>query len=203
LPDQSPCTGSEPLARHPGEPVQIIFLSNLLEAKGLFVLVEALDRLVQKGLVLVCHFIGAWTRENSALRFRQLVRERKLGKFIGEIGPRYGDDKFTFLSRMDLMAFPTLNEAFGNVVLEAMMCSKPVVASREGSLPKIIVDGETGLLVETGQVEPLAQAMEILIRDEKLRQRMGQNGRRRYLEQFTMEHFRREALTIFSEILSS
>ena len=205
LPDQYSALTNETKGGQAVEsaPVQIVFLSNLMEAKGLFVLIEALHQLVLKGLSFTCHFIGAWTNCHTELRFRRLVKDRRLEHVIGEVGPRYGDEKFAFLSRMDLLVFPTLNEAFGNVAVEAMMCAKPVVASREGSLPTIIEDGKTGLLVETGLADPLARALENLICNPELRLSMGQNGRRRYLERFSMDHYRGQALAIFSEILSS
>ena len=70
-------------------------------------------------------------------------------------------------------------EPFGVVVLEAMTCGRPVIASRAGGLAEIVVDGETGLLVPPGNSEALAKALRCLLADQDLRQNMGLAGKRR------------------------
>jgi glycosyltransferase involved in cell wall biosynthesis len=73
-------------------------------------------------------------------------------------------------------------EAFGIVAIEAMSIGRPVIASRTGGLPDIVVDGETGLLVPPGDPNALRQAIERLIADRDLRECMGRAGRRRVAE---------------------
>jgi glycosyltransferase involved in cell wall biosynthesis len=75
------------------------------------------------------------------------------------------------------------SEPFGIVVIEAMAAGKPVIASNIGGLADIVVDGETGLLVEPGDAMALCRAIERLLGDEGLRQRMGEAGRLR-VEQY-------------------
>jgi glycosyltransferase involved in cell wall biosynthesis len=70
-------------------------------------------------------------------------------------------------------------ETFGLVALEAMATGKPVIASRIGGLPEVVVDNETGLLVEPGNAEALRGAMQQLIASPELRNRMGERARQR------------------------
>src|SRR5204862_3519278 len=70
-------------------------------------------------------------------------------------------------------------ETFGMVVLEAMQCGKPVIASQIGGLPDVVADGETGFLVPPGDPIALRQAMTRLLSDSKLRARMGKAARER------------------------
>lgn len=70
-------------------------------------------------------------------------------------------------------------EPFGIVTIEAMASGRPVIASRIGGLPEVMIDGETGLLVRPGSVEDLRQAMERLLRDDALRTTMGEAAQRR------------------------
>jgi glycosyltransferase involved in cell wall biosynthesis len=70
-------------------------------------------------------------------------------------------------------------EAFGMVALEAMAAGRPVIASRVGGLPEVVLDGETGLLVEPGSVTGLSSAIDRLATDGVLRARLGQGGRAR------------------------
>jgi len=73
----------------------------------------------------------------------------------------------------------TFAEPFGMVIIEAMAMSKPVIASRIGGIPEIVVDGETGILVPPGDVNQLCEAMRTLVQDEHLRRQLGCAGRDR------------------------
>ena len=74
------------------------------------------------------------------------------------------------------------------ILLEAMMFAKPVVCCRAGGMPEVVVEGETSLLAEPGDAASLECALERLIEDPALRQRLGAAGRRRYEAHFTPEH---------------
>jgi glycosyltransferase involved in cell wall biosynthesis len=88
----------------------------------------------------------------------------------------------------DICVAPSIwEEPFGLIALEAMSAARPVCASRTGGLRDIVVDGETGLLVERGSADALADALARLLDDTDLRRRMGEAGRRRVLEEYTWE----------------
>jgi len=74
------------------------------------------------------------------------------------------------------------SEPFGMVVIEAMASGRPVIASRIGGIPDIVIDGETGLLVTPGDVDSLSEAIEKLLLNPEMRERFGEAGRRRGLE---------------------
>jgi glycosyltransferase involved in cell wall biosynthesis len=91
-------------------------------------------------------------------------------------------------SRAGIFVFPSLwHEPFGIPVIEAMAAGLPVVATRGGALPEIVVDGETGILVERGDSDGLAAAIGKLLSDPHLRERMGAAGRRRVQQLFTWD----------------
>jgi spore coat protein SA len=91
-------------------------------------------------------------------------------------------------SRAAIFVFPSLwQEPFGIPVIEAMAAGLPVVATRGGALPEVIVEGETGFLVERGDSEGLAAAIGKLLADPQLRQRMGAAGRARVRQLFTWD----------------
>ncbi len=91
-------------------------------------------------------------------------------------------------SRAGIFVFPSLwHEPFGIPVIEAMAAGLPVVATRSGALTEVVVDGETGILVERGDSKGLAAAISRLLADPHLRQRMGAAGRRRVRQLFTWE----------------
>jgi glycosyltransferase involved in cell wall biosynthesis len=87
----------------------------------------------------------------------------------------------------DVFVLPSAQEGFGLVFLEAMATGKPVLAARAGAVPEVVVDGETGVLVDYGDVDALAAAILRLSRDAGLRRTLGEAGRKRFLEQFSFE----------------
>jgi len=95
-----------------------------------------------------------------------------------------------------------LPEAFGQVAVEAMACGKPVVASAIGGLPDVIVDGESGLLVEPGNVSALREALRTLLLDPARRMQMGIIGRQRAC-QFTVGRVTDRIEQIYVELLNS
>jgi glycosyltransferase involved in cell wall biosynthesis len=100
----------------------------------------------------------------------------------------YRDDAADLLGAADFAVVPsTWAEAFGLAALEPMSRGRPVIASRTGGLPEIVLDGETGLLVEPGDETALMTAMRDLAQDPERRDRMGRSARRRALELFSRD----------------
>ena len=91
----------------------------------------------------------------------------------------------------DVFVLPSAGEGFGIVFLEAMHYRKPIIAANSGATPEVVKDGETGMLVEAGNVEQLAAAMIALGTNQPERDRMGAAGYKRLQENFTFDHFKR------------
>ena len=91
-----------------------------------------------------------------------------------------------FLHQASLMALSSINEALPNVVVEAMASGLPVVATRVGGLPEVVVPGETGWLVPPGDVPALAAAMGHLLGDPEAREVFGRAGRERVKRDFSL-----------------
>jgi glycosyltransferase involved in cell wall biosynthesis len=138
-------------------------------------------RIVLDQSALPCRFlmIGdvSYGEENYGREIKELIRELNLGDRLIEMGFRKGIAEL--YAAMDILAFPSYDESLGNVLLEAMAMSLPIVGSNSGSVPELVTDGENGLLVPPRTHEPLADKLLVLIRDGKLRKQMGQAGRRR------------------------
>jgi starch synthase len=103
---------------------------------------------------------------------------------------------------------PSIYEPFGLVILEAMACETPVVASRVGGIPEIVVEGETGYLVDfnpadvDGFTSALAGRIEQLLRDTRLAAKMGKGGRERVLQHFGWPAVASHTVELYDRLLS-
>ena len=84
----------------------------------------------------------------------------------------------------DIFLIPSAIESFGLAALEAMSCKIPVISSNAGGLPEVNIHKKTGFVVETGDVEGLADSILLLVNDEKLRKKLGEEGSRIAREKF-------------------
>ena len=110
------------------------------------------------------------------------IRDRVV--FLGEYTPVQ-----ELLSCSDLFLLPSMSESFGLAALEAMACGSPVVASRVGGLPEVIMDGETGYLCEAGDIDEMAAASIKILSDDKHRKELSDAGRA-----FAVKHFSSECI---------
>ena len=181
---------------------RLLFLSNLLIDKGVLVLLDALTILKEKGCPFVCNFIGGETADIDASRFEEEVEKRGLGQHAFYKGRKYGEEKSEEFANADVFVFPTFyhNECFPLVLLEAMQHRLPVVTTDVGGIAAIMDNGKTGFLVTCNDEQAVAEKVERLLTDETLRNEMGQAGRKKFEEEFTLEKFEHRLCDILSLI---
>lgn len=102
------------------------------------------------------------------------------------------------MAAMDILAFPSHKESFGNILLEAMAMKLPVVASASGGVLDIVLPGETGLLVPPKDADALAEALLKLIDNPQLCLRLGEAARKRVVDHFNFENYIRELIRDYS-----
>jgi len=182
-------------------PTQILFLSNFNIKKGINELLSAFEILKRKAIPFKGVFVGrpfGYTEED----LRNKIEELDMAQYVTIIGPLYGSEKTRVFLESDIFAFPTYFEAFPGVVLEAMQFGLPVVSTFEGAIPEIVQQRKTGLLTEKQNVEQLATALELLISDQSLRERMGKAGKDRFFQYFTLEAFENSMVHVFNQVLN-
>lgn len=101
----------------------------------------------------------------------------------------------------DLLVLPSLLEAMPMCVLEAMAACKPVIATRVGAVPKLVVPEYTGMLVEPGDIDGLSAAIVQLLGDPERAHRLGENGRARVSEHFSADSMAMRYLELYREVL--
>lgn len=173
--------------RKPHKIPHILFLSNLLIDKGVLVLLDALKILKDKGYSFVCDFVGSETKDIDASRFAKEVESRGLNQLAIYHGRKYGADKDAYFKQADIFAFPTFydNETFGLVNLEAMEYKLPIISTNIGGIPDVVVNGENGFATQPENADSIVCSLCKLLDDSSLRQKMGEDGYRKYKAKFT------------------
>ncbi len=180
----------------------LLFLSNLIESKGVFILLDALKILQEKGILFTCNFVGG-EGDVSSLDFNTKVSELKLEKKVFYLGKKYNQEKVTIFKESDIFVHPTFSDCFPLVLLEASQFGLPMVAAIEGAIPEIVENGKNGFLVKRQDVVGLAAKLEQLILNPALRIKMGQAAKEKYNREYTLEFFERKMLDILTLIQKS
>lgn len=183
-------------------PLQLLFLSNLLPDKGVYELLDALKILREKSVKFFCTFVGAETTAISKEAFRLEVAKRNLENNVEYAGPLFGTHKEASYASADVFVFPSKNEAFPLVVLEAMQQALPVVATGVGAVGDMVSDGETGILLPSAaSATDIANAISRIASMPDRGRSMGRRGRERFLAEYTTESFEKRFVQILARLL--
>ncbi|NIO22167.1 MAG: glycosyltransferase [Candidatus Aenigmarchaeota archaeon] len=173
-------------------------IARLEPGKGLEYLIKAFPLVLGKFPSAVALVAGT-DHMGYSKKLMALIQSLGLDGKVRLLG--FQDDVVSFLHAIDIFAFPSLSEGFGQVVIEAMAASRAVVANRIGPLTEIVVEGETGLLVEPRDPYRLAEAVcRLLARPEEARS-MGAAGKKRVEGNFSAPRMAQGMLQLYQEVL--
>ncbi len=189
-----PATRDLPSCR-PGA-VRILFLGQLVPRKGLAVLVAAFARVRPRADLLLVG--GNWDDEGYPREIRALVD--RLGLQDRVHFENHREDAGALLRQADVFVLPSFEEARPRSIIEATLLGVPVVASETGGIPSLIDDGVTGMLVPPGDVDALADAIEMLVEDAALRRRLAFQARARAARECRPEETARRYLAAYAEL---
>jgi N-acetyl-alpha-D-glucosaminyl L-malate synthase BshA len=156
----------------------LVHISNFRPVKRVTDVIDAFDMIRQKVASVLLMVGDGPERGNAEWRARQ----KKLDKDVFFLGKR--ETVTDILAISDLMLFPSENESFGLVALEAMACEVPVIASNVGGLPEVITNGEDGFLVEPHDIQAMAERAIGLLNDNSQLRAMGALARKNARKKF-------------------
>jgi glycosyltransferase involved in cell wall biosynthesis len=176
----------------------VLFVGALRKIKGVDYLIEAAKNFVNTNTDLF--MVGRDDGLRKSLEKR--AHELKIADCIRFTGPVNHGDIPLWISASDILVLPSLSEGRPNVVLEALACEVPVVATDVGGVPELMVDGETGYLVPAKNSAELSRKINKLLEDKNQRENMGKLGRKSIIQRgLTWEAHAKKTVDIYSEIL--
>jgi colanic acid/amylovoran biosynthesis glycosyltransferase len=186
-------------ANFSADPPLIVAIGRLIAKKGFANLIRACALLVEHRRSLRCEIFGEGPLESQ---LRGQIEESGLKEFVQLPGAKPQHEIRKRLVRASVFVMPSVPEVGGGmdnlptVIMEAMATGLPVVSTRIGGIPEMVVESETGFLVEPDDPMALADAIEKVINDRSLGERLGQAGYERAEKLFSIEKNVRELCTL-------
>ena len=180
-------------ARPPRQPAlrpRILSIGRLIEFKGFYDLIASCAGLKKRNIEFECEIIGDGPLRDA---LQNQITAAGLDGIVCLLGALPQEEVVRHLTDCDVFALASIVDSKGasdvlpTVILEAMASARPIVSTRLGAIPEMVRDGESGLLVDPGNIEELANALESLLRDSELRARLGAAGRRDVEEKFDVD----------------
>ena len=189
--------------RIPADVPSIVMSGQVVEIKGIWEYIEAARQLTEAGVRATWVVLGDDLRNSGATRREAEERVRVLGlaehfRFLG-----FRRDAPALIPIFDIAAVPSHEEPLGNATLEAMAAGRPVVGSRVGGIPEMIVDGQTGFLIPPREASALAAALRRLLEDRALRDRFGRAGRDRADTTFSVPAHATQVQRVYDDVLAA
>jgi glycosyltransferase involved in cell wall biosynthesis len=178
----------------------LLFVGNLLIAKGVDILLEAFALIVRENPDIGLIFVGdGEEKPRLEARAKELDIDEKvflLGRVEYNLIP-------TFMYYSDILILPSIEEGVGRVLLEAMSLNLPIVASNVGGIPLVIDNNKDGLLFEVGEIESLKEKVLFLLSDVVFSEKMTKVAHQKFLENYEYEVSMKKFINMYISILET
>lgn len=178
----------------------VLFIGRLSEEKNVSVLLRAFsqvhDEFAQARLLVVGDGPLRHTLEHEA-------QQLGISACTDFYGFRPPEKLSSIFARADLLVLPSRREGFGVVLIEAMASGRPVIGTRVGGIIDVIDDHRNGLLVPPDEVQPLAEAMSAVLRNNQLRLQYGRTARDKITQQFSWQKITSQLISVYQQVLEN
>ena len=174
----------------------VLFLGQLYEYKGVARLMSAAEDLRAHGTEMELVFLGPETE------FSRNLFARHKSSWVHVLGTVDNQTKWDAIEAATVVCVPSAQESFGRVYLEAWAKAKPVIGGRIPPVMEVVTDGQNGLLVDPGSIAHLVSALELLLTDQALARRLGENGREERAKRFTWKQVVGRVESVYEALLT-
>ena len=182
----------------------ILHVARLVEKKGTKYLIEAFSNVYQEYKEVKLVIIGDGP---LAPQLKQMVKDLNLKSEVVFLGALPHKEVLEWMQKADIFSLPSItakngdSEGLGMVFLEAALYNVPSVATKHGGIPEVVLDKKTGLLVEEKNSKELANALLTLLKDEKLRENLGDRANKMVKEKFDINKQTQKLEELYNKLL--
>ncbi|MEI6039974.1 MAG: glycosyltransferase family 4 protein [Candidatus Berkelbacteria bacterium] len=170
-------------------------VGTLIPLKGVQYLIAALPKVRKEFPEVRLEIIGDGPFKRELVGLTKKLKLQKFVKFAG-----FQADVEKSLAKLDIYVQPSTSESFGLAIVQAMSVGLPIVATRTGGIPELVVENRSGILVEPGQIKELSEAILKLLHDRGLAKKMGEMARRESVVRFNLKDMIKEVEEVYDEV---
>lgn len=174
----------------------VFYLGMLTKGKGVSDLIEAIA-IIKKKIKNVHLFIGGNGPYESQLK--KIVKDLHLDQSVTFLGFLDEYQKYAYMKSIDVFVLPSYWESFPMVILEAMGCGKPIISTNISGIPYAVTDQINGYLIKPGDIEALAEKIMVLLTNDELKQKMGEENLQK-AKQFDWNEIAKKTVQIYQKI---
>lgn len=178
------------------EPVQLLYLSNLMRQKGILILLDAVEILKKQGLRFHLRIVGP-EQDITYPMLKGVVVKKGLEQEVTLVGPKFNDDKYNEFRSAGIFILPSNSDTFGLVLAEAMQFGVPCISTRIGGIPDVLGNG-VGLMIPQINAQELALAIAQLLNSPAERLKMSRLGFEHFEKNFTIHQFEKNLINILN-----
>jgi len=175
----------------------VLFVGPIIRRKGPHILIQAIPKIVKDFPDVVFLFVGDGNFKEEAEKLTRRLHVEKWIHFTGRISDLKLAQAY---QRSDIFALPSFSEALSYSILDAYVFSKPVVSTLTPCIAEYLANN--ALLVPTGDVDAMASAIKLLLTNEKLAKKLGENGRKLVEIRFTWDAVVKRILLVYNEVMN-
>lgn len=168
---------------------QILFLSNIINTKGIFILIKALNLIKRKNIKFKACIAGASHCRLTDHKVNKLIKSYDLKENIDLIGPKYDDEKYLLFEKSQIFVLPTMLDCMPLTIIEAMSFNMPIISTKVGAIPEMLDYGKSGLVIPPNNSIKLAEAIVFLLNNANKANDFAKNARFKFERQYTINRF--------------
>lgn len=180
----------------------ILFVGSVGERKGVFDIVECANRLKGK-IDFKINIVGPEERADDMMRVSNLIEKYSLKKCVNLIGPLYAENKINIFNESAIFLFPSYNENFPLVIIEAAVAGLAIITTPVGALPEFFEHNKSVIFVEPGNIEQISEAIIELINDDEKRMFLGEAAREIFLKELDRKRIFESLDSIYQKVLKN
>ncbi|HAR94982.1 MAG TPA: hypothetical protein DCR97_03320 [Deltaproteobacteria bacterium] len=182
--------------------LRVLYLGYVGRAKGTFDLIDAAREALSQGMDVSFDLVGDELTPGEYQQVRDYIANPALNGCVRLHAAAYGSEKIRFFCKAHVFVYPSYHEGMPIAVIEAMACGLPIVATRVGGLPDLVMHGANGLLVDPARPDQLVSALRKLSNNNHCLHSMQEKSYQFAFERYDIEQHVAQLMNVYKEALS-